>query len=116
MSFPNLFQLVRVKEPRVGDYLERRGEQINWNPVFIREMHDWKLEEVGNCMDQLYSMKLADDLADRMVWKPAQRGLFEMKSFYSVLVLRGDFFTWKSIWKVKADMAFFVGHQLLGRF
>jgi hypothetical protein len=55
---------------------------------------------------------------DGLVWNPSKRGLFEVKSYYEVLIRKnGPSFPWKSIWRVKAPtrVAFFVWSVALGK-
>jgi hypothetical protein len=66
----------------------------------------------------LYSTSVRHGEGDRLVWNPFERGFFEVRSYYGVLIRKNDpSFPWKSIWRVKAPtrVAFFVWSAALGK-
>jgi hypothetical protein len=55
---------------------------------------------------------------DKLCWVPSKRGLFEVKSFYNVLVPHDStHFPWRSIWQNKAPLrvVFFSWSAVLGK-
>jgi hypothetical protein len=66
----------------------------------------------------LYSTLVRHEQGDRLVWNPSKRGLFEVRSYYEVLIRKnGPSFLWESIWRVKAPtmVAFFVWSAALSK-
>ncbi|XP_059627693.1 uncharacterized protein LOC132270534 [Cornus florida] len=53
---------------------------------------------------------------DEMVWVGSSRGVFEVKSYFSMVELPGPTFPWKAIWRTKAPLkvAFFSWTTALG--
>lgn len=94
------------------------GDQILWNPTFLRDFQDWEIVEVDSFMDCVYSSKVSANELDRLIWRNSSKGQFEVKSYYSVLSNRGErYFPQRSIWKVKAPprVAIFAWTATLGK-
>jgi hypothetical protein len=54
---------------------------------------------------QLYSIKLEHDGADKLCWNPSKKRLFDVKSFYSVLIPHvSNPFPWRCIWMSMAPL------------
>uniref|UniRef100_A0A2N9GB44 Integrase catalytic domain-containing protein n=1 Tax=Fagus sylvatica TaxID=28930 RepID=A0A2N9GB44_FAGSY len=83
------------------------------------KLGDWELEMIDSFMTLLYSSRIRQGVADSLCWTPSSRGLFEVRSFYSVLMHPSsqDYFPWKGVWKAKVPprVAFFVWTSALGK-
>ena len=74
---------------------------INWNVLFIRPVHDWKLEEVSRFFE-LYSQQIRHSGEDKICWIPLKRKNFEVKSYYKMRInLKPVDGPWKSFGRVK---------------
>jgi hypothetical protein len=50
----------------------------------------------------LYSMRVRQEGKDKLCCASSERGLFDVKSFYSVMGCNdGSHFPWKSVWRTK---------------
>jgi len=108
---------VRNKDATVVDNLVVHNGVIQWNVLFMRQIQDWKMEMVLSFLERLYSLVRHGE-GNRLVWNPSERGLFEVKSYFEVLIRKnGPSFPWKSIWRVKTltMVAFFVWSVALGK-
>jgi hypothetical protein len=68
--------------------------------------------------DQLYSIRLKQDGVDKLCWNPSKKGLFDVRSFYNVLIPHDNtHFPWRCIWRSKAPLrvAFFAWSAALGK-
>jgi hypothetical protein len=54
-AFPTLFTISCAKEAWVEENMDIVNGAIHWNVLFIRPVHDWKLEEVTRFFELLYS-------------------------------------------------------------
>jgi hypothetical protein len=109
---------VRNKDVTVVDNLVVHNGVIQWNVLFTRQIQDWEMEMVLSFSERLYSSLVRNGEGDKLVWNPSKRGLFEVKSYYEVLIRKNDpSFSWKNIWHVKAltRVAFFVWSAALGK-
>lgn len=103
VRFPSLFQISSNKEARVADYLSIIGDCVSWNPLFIRDFHDWELEEVHLFLVTIYMVRINTGQTDTIAWNPSKRRSFEVKSYYQLLsATTKECFPWNSIWKSKA--------------
>jgi hypothetical protein len=101
-SYPGLFSIARLNEASIADYVERSNGVIQWNIVFTRLIHDWKVEVLASFYSRLYSFKLQGNLEDKLWWIPSSKGSFEVSMFYRVLSPHGSIpFPWKCIWRTK---------------
>jgi hypothetical protein len=86
--------------------------KINWL------IQDWELEILQSFLDLLYSSKIRRDGEDQVCWIPTKSNVIEVKSYYKVLSNEFlHFFSWKSIWRVKAPtkVAFFTWATARGK-
>jgi hypothetical protein len=116
--FPVLFSIVRNKDAMVANNLVAQHGDIQWNVLFMRPVQDWEIEIVHFLFARLYSISVRHGEDDRLVWNLPKRGLFEVKSYYEVLIRKDSpSFPWKSIWRVNAParVAFFVWTVALGK-
>jgi hypothetical protein len=66
----------------------------------------------------LYSVRMRREGEDKLWWALSKRGLFGVKSFYSIMGCNdGFYFLWKSVWRTKVSlrMAFFAWLAALGK-
>jgi hypothetical protein len=116
--FPILFSIVRNKDATVVDNLVVHNRVIQWNVLFTRQIQDWEMEMVLSFFERLYSTLVRHREGDMLIWNPSKRGLFEVRSYYEVLIRKnGPSFSWKSIWRVKTPtrVAFLVWSAALGK-
>jgi hypothetical protein len=109
-TFPGLFSIASVKEASITENVERYNGVVQWNIVFTRLIHDWKVEILGSFYRCLYSFKFRGHLEDKLWWIPSSKDSFEVSTFYRVLSSLGSIpFPWKCIWRTKAPLrvAFF---------
>ena len=118
-QFPSLFQLARAPEASVADLCHFQGTNCVWDIAFNRSVQDWELEMIESFMTLIYSSRIRPGVADSLCWNPSSRGLFEVRSFYSILIhpISQDSFPWKGVWKAKVPprVAFFVWTSALGK-
>ena len=103
----------------MADFCRLQGSTYVWDINFIRAVQDWELEMVASFMTLLYSHIIRPGVVDSLCWIPSPKGIFEVRSFYSILVHphpQGNF-PWKRVWKTKAPsrVAFFVWTAALGK-
>ena len=118
-KFPDLFHLARAPEAIVADHFRLQGSNHVWDIEFSRLVQDWELVVVDSFMELLYSHVSRSRWMDSLCWTPSQRGIFEVRSFYSVLVQptpQGNL-PWKCVWKAKVPsrVAFFIWTAALGK-
>ena len=71
----------------------------SWSPRFIKQMDDWKLEEVQVFFGRLYEHSITLGLEDIMIWLVTKNSIFSVKSFYSSLAnRRAELFPYGIIW------------------
>ena len=69
-------------------------------------------------LEYLYSYPIRRDGMDSLCWTPSSKGIFEVCSYYSVLIQSTDtYFPWRSVWnsKVPSRVAFFIWIASLGK-
>ena len=119
-QFPSLFQFARLPEARVADLCHFQVSNCVWDIAFIRSVQNWELELVDSFMTLLYSSTIRKGVADSLCWTPSSRGLFEVRSFYSVLIHRipRTFFLENACGKLKSlrGWLFLFGLQLWVKF
>jgi len=116
--FPVFFSIVRNKDAMVADNLVVQNGVIQWNVLFKWPVQDWEMEIELSFFTWLYSISVRHGEHDGLVWNLSKRGLFEVESYYEVLIRKdGPSFLWKNIWRVKAParVAFFVWTTALGK-
>jgi hypothetical protein len=90
----------------------------SWDIEFYRPFQDWEVEMGVSFMELLYSFPIRRGTMDSMWWQPSTKGIFEVRSYYSVLVQSsGTYFPWKRVWnsKVPSRVALFIWTAALGR-
>jgi hypothetical protein len=59
------------------------------------------MDMVLSFFDRLYSVSARHGEGDRLVWNPSKKGLFEVRSFYEVLIGKDGssfpYFPWKNM-------------------
>jgi hypothetical protein len=117
-AFPVLYSIARVNVASMTNYLELSSSSHLWNVIFIRAAHDWEVEVFTSFFDLLYCYRLRQGGEDELRWVPSMRGMFDVRSFYNVLVpYDNTHFPWKSMWWHNAPLrvAFFVWTAALGK-
>jgi hypothetical protein len=57
-----------------------------WNMSFARVAHDWEMKAFALFFMELYSMRMRREGEFKLWWIPSKRELFDVKSFYSVVL------------------------------
>ena len=74
---------------------------------------------VNSFMALIYSQVISPGVSDSLCWKPSRRGIFEVRSYYYVLIQPHpeDNFPWKCVWRAKVPprVAFFTWTAALGK-
>jgi hypothetical protein len=102
----------------VADHLRLMDSTCLWDIEFSRSFEDWEWETVNSFMDILYSCYIRLGSLDSVCWRPSRRKVFEVRSYYSILLKPSrSFFSWKSVWnsKVPTRVAFFTWTVALDR-
>jgi hypothetical protein len=85
-----LFQIytiiVSVKDASVAVHLELIGGYLQWNVSFIRAANDLEVYVSASFFKLLYSLRVRRGGVGKLCWVPSKRTLFDVKSFYCVLV------------------------------
>jgi len=98
-----LFNIARFKDVVVADHLELSSASNQWNINFLRVAHDWEMDLFTSLFTLLYSIIVRQGGEGRFCWIPFRRGLFDIRSYYNVLVPHDYIhFPWRSIWQNKA--------------
>jgi hypothetical protein len=99
-AFPDLFGIGCAKDKSVVAHLEILYGSNQWNiSSFARTAHDWEVDVFATFFRVLYSARVRWVGEDKLWHVLSKRGLFVVRSFYSVLVHNdGSHFLWKSIW------------------
>jgi len=90
--------------------VEFSGGDIQWNVSFTRASHDWEMEAFASFFMVLYLARVRQEGEGELWWVPSKNGLFDVKSFYSVMGCHdGVHFSWKIVWRnyVLLRVAFF---------
>ena len=70
--FPNLYSIGSSKDAWVSNV----WDGSNWDPRFIRQLHDWDMEEVDVFLGMLYDHSIYVGIDDVMVWMETRNGNF----------------------------------------
>jgi hypothetical protein len=95
----------------VANHLQFSSDSHMWIVSFIRVAHDWEVDCFSSFFNLLYSIRLRLGVEDKLCWTPSKIGLFEVRSFYNVLIPHNSApFSWRSTqWsKIPLRVAFFV--------
>uniref|UniRef100_A0A2N9J9J5 Reverse transcriptase zinc-binding domain-containing protein n=1 Tax=Fagus sylvatica TaxID=28930 RepID=A0A2N9J9J5_FAGSY len=109
-----------------GQYVQRDGQEVKsegshhvWDIEFIRSFQDWEMALVDSFMALIYSQVISPGVSDSLCWNPSRRGIFEVRSYYYVLIQPHpeDNFPWKCVWRAKVPprVAFFTWTAALGK-
>ena len=88
--FPELFHLACDPNAMVDTHLRFHNATHVWDIEFYRPFQDWELEMGVSFMELLYSLPIRRGTMDSMWWQPSNKGIFEVRSYYSVLVQSSD--------------------------
>jgi hypothetical protein len=70
----------------MADHLDLSSASHQWNVNFLRAAHNWEVDLFTSFFNLLYSFKLRWGGEDKLCWVPSKRGLFDVRSYYNVLV------------------------------
>lgn len=84
VAFSALFGIAHVKDAFDADNLEVLGVSNQWNVSFIREAHDWEVDDFVSFLQVLHSVKVSRGSKDKLWWVSSKKVLFKVKSFYSL--------------------------------
>jgi hypothetical protein len=82
VSFPVLYGFACAKDASIATNLEFLGGSNQWNVIFTRAVHDWKVYVFASFFQVLHSIRVIRGCADQPWWNPSKRGLFKVKSFF----------------------------------
>ena len=74
-----LYRIAQRKDAFVADALGGKNGFTHWDIHFTHSIQDWKLESLQSFFALLYSTNIDRDGVDKMMWKPAKNGSFEVK-------------------------------------
>jgi hypothetical protein len=83
----DLYDIARVKDASVVDHLELFSDSHQWDVSIIKAVHDWEVDVFASFFKLLFSFILRWGGGDKLCWPPSKRGLFDVRSFYNVLVV-----------------------------
>ena len=92
-SFPDLYSTASSKDASVVDDWD--GD--SWDPRFIRQLNDWKLEEIDVFFRRLHNHSISLGTDDVMVWLETKNGEFSIKSFYCLASTRAKHFPYSIV-------------------
>jgi hypothetical protein len=55
-------------------------DNLHWNTIFTKPVHDWEVESVTLIFSLLYSLKLRQNASDKIHWIPSKRLTLEVRS------------------------------------
>jgi hypothetical protein len=102
----------------VAANIEVLGGANQWSVRFIREAHDWEVDDFASFFCLLHSVTVRRGCEDELWWTPSKKCIFTVKIFFHTLVnTEGRGFPWKSVWRTKAPSraAFFTLLAALGK-
>ena len=109
-AFLELYFLSRSKDSLVDEVMGWSVGRIHWNVQFRHPPQDWEQESFDRFMGLVYSSTMRGFGSDKVCWKPARSGGFEVRGFYrSFYPPTSLSFPWRMIWqsKVHPRVAFF---------
>jgi hypothetical protein len=69
-----------------------------WTVSFLRAAQNWEVDFFTLFFNLLYPLRLGWVGEDKLCWTPSKIGLFDVKSYYNVLVPHNSIcFPWRSI-------------------
>jgi hypothetical protein len=105
VAFLDLFGIACAKYASVVSHLKLSGGATKWNVSFARVAHDWEVDVYASFFQVLYLVRVRREGDNKHWWVPSKRGLFPVRSLYSVLVCNeGLRFPWKCVWWTKVHL------------
>ena len=77
--------------------------QLHWNFHFCRSLQDWEEESFDRFMEIVYSSKVLGVSPNKVCWKLAKSGGFEVSSFYLSFYPPLSF-PWRLVWQSKVPL------------
>ena len=116
-AFPELYGLSRARDSSVAEVMGWSGGQLHWKFHFRRSPQDWEEESFDRFMEIVYSSEVRGVGPDKVCWKLAKSGGFEVSSFYLSFYPPSLSFSWRSMWqsKVPPRVAFFSWSASFGK-
>nr|CAN64366.1 hypothetical protein VITISV_031303 [Vitis vinifera] len=74
VAFPELFSISIDREAWVNQMWEQVREGGCWNPLFTRQINDWKLGEVEELLNRLQGQVIKSGVEDVMAWRVTKGG------------------------------------------
>jgi hypothetical protein len=90
-AFLDLYGITCTDDASVAAHLELFGGSNQWNVSFARVAHDLEVDIFAFFCILLYSINGRWEGKDKFWWTPSKKGLFNVRSFYSVLVRIDEF-------------------------
>jgi hypothetical protein len=90
VAFPGLFSLACFKDTSVVDHVQLSIDSHQWNINLIKAP-DWKVAVFTTFFNLLYSFRPRQGGEDKLCWAPFKSGLFDVESFYNVLVAHNSY-------------------------
>ena len=87
-SYPELFKIAAHGDAFVFDYVDLVSGSLQWKPLFNREAQNWELESLDHFFNDLYAVNIPLLGNDHLVWLPSLSKAFQVRTFYSALLLR----------------------------
>ena len=84
----SFFELGRFASMPV--HLVLSSDSHKWNVNFYRAAHDWEMDLFTSFFNLVYSFRLRWSSEDMLSWIPFKRWLFDVRSYYNVLVLHDN--------------------------
>ncbi|XP_068486340.1 uncharacterized protein [Phaseolus vulgaris] len=84
-TYPRLFSLSLDQGKKVGEVGEWEDNRWRWNLNWKRVRFQWETELEVEMLSRLSLGALSKDTSDQLLWKGDQKGMFSVKSAYSVL-------------------------------
>ena len=84
-QFPRLFLIARLPLATVAAMAQANSSGCQWSIPWIRPLRIRDQEEWDLLYQLLLQVRIHEDKADSMVWKPSRSGSYSVKSFYMEL-------------------------------
>ena len=81
-----VYYIACAKKAWVEENMAIVNGAIQWNVLFIRPVHDWKVEEVSRFFELLYSQQIRHGGEDKICWTSFKRKNFEVKLYYKMRI------------------------------
>ena len=75
-KFPLLYSIACEKDASVATNVEFLGRAPQWNVIFSKEVHDWKVDVVTALFQKLQSVAIQRGIQDKLWWTPSKKGTF----------------------------------------